>query len=397
MKCDGPAAAPCRGCKSVNTTCIFETRTRSSRPKSMSILAAQPLPAVMSSITGTPVNTASSSSSLHQSAYGHKSSRSLEPYSMAPMMGPSGLESPRTRHAMPPPPGLAKAATITERRGSISYAAPPHGGVPPQPGGPYALQAHPRSTHRPSFSTSTLDISRPPALTGYAGPSGPSGAGSGLVSPITSRPMTAAAPAPQNVYAMEHRIRNLENAARSAEAMQASQVAMQNTVHYLELQVRHLTGQITQMTESGVTKLLQREKGKQREVYISERTWDAYRSYISPLSPWLVTLADPTNLSGEIIAALGIRPRINTAQAEALTQAREMVRIELARLIASGDDWTRDDVHALGTFAMWEGSSSLASLVIGQARTSASRRNGGLGREMAEARDTVEMVLLEHM
>jgi hypothetical protein len=283
MKCDGPAAAPCRGCKSVNTTCIFETRTRSSRPKSMSILAAQPLPAVMSSITGTPVNTAASSSSLNQSVYGHKPSRSLDPYSMAPMMGPTGPESPRTRHAMPPPPGLAKAAIISERGDANPYTAPPHSGVPSQPGGPYALQAHPRSTHRPSFSTSTLDISRPPALTGYAGPSAHPGVATGMTSPIASRPLTSTASASQNVYAMDNRIRNLENTARSIEAMQASQVALQNTVHYLELQVRHLTGQVTQMSEAGVTRLLQREKGKQRQIYISERSLVGHlgRSYRS--------------------------------------------------------------------------------------------------------------------
>lgn len=389
MKCDGPAAAPCRGCKSVNTTCIFETRTRSSRPKSMSTLApAQPLPAVMSSVIGTPTST------LGPPMYGHKSTRSLDPYATAPpplLVGTAtgAPESPGMRQQgvfQPPPPGMGKAVAVGERNPGLPF-------TPGQPSNQPGLFAsyQPRSGHRPSFSTSTLDISRPPQVTGYAVPPQ---AGGQVTSPTTPRAMTAL---PHNLYAFETRVRQLEHAARNVEVLQTNQAALQNTVQYLELQVRQLTRQLAESSEMGLSRMLRREKGKQREVYVSERTWDAYRSYISPLSPWLVTLTQPTDLSGEVISALGIRPRVSPGPNEAQTQTREMARIELARLVATGEDWSRDDIHALGTLAMWEGNSSLASLAIGQARKVTGKRNGDLGREMIQARDTVEMILLEHM
>lgn len=228
-------------------------------------------------------------------------------------------------------------------------------------------------------------------MTGYAVP--PPNIGL-ITSPTTPRAMTAM---PQNPYAFENRIRQLETSARNVELLQTNQVALQNTVQYLELQVRHLTGQLAESSQKGLSRMLRREKGKQREVYLSERTWDAYRSYISPLSPWLVTLTQPTDLSGEVISALGIRPRVSAGSNEAQTQSRENARIELARLVAAGEEWSRDDIHAVGTLAMWEGNSSLGSLAIGQARAVVGKRNGELGREMVEARDTVEMILLEHM
>ena len=283
-------------------------------------------------------------------------------------------------------PGPGKAGIVGERNPGLPFTP----GQPVNQPGLFASY-QPRSAHRPSFSTSTLDISRPPPVTGYAVPPPTIGP---VTSPETPRAMTAM---PQNIYAFETRIRQLESTARNVELLQANQAALQNTVQYLELQVRHLTGQLAETSEMGLSRMLKREKGKQREVYVSERTWDAYRSYISPLSPWLVTLTQPTDLSGEVISALGIRPRVSAGPNEAQTQSRDMVRIELARLVATGEEWSRDDIHALGTLAMWEGNSSLGSLAIGQARKITGRRNGDLGKEMVAARDTVEMILLEHM
>jgi hypothetical protein len=387
MKCDGPAAAPCRGCKSVNTTCVFETRTRSSRPKSMSTLApAQPLPAIMSSVTGTATN---------PPVYTHKPTRSLDPYSN---LGGMSTASPLVRQGMPPP-GMSGMGGIHAGPGGGMIALGPGGeripGASPytsSQAGYSTYQPHqPVPGHRGSFSVSSMEQARP-SLSGYNQP--PPGV---LTSPVTPRAQQVSTS--QTMFGIENRLRHLETSLRTIDALQANQVVLQNTVHYLEMQVRHLTGQLGEMGDMSITRAIRSGKGKEpeRRVYISERNWDAYRTYIAPLSPWLVILTSPMDLSGEIVSALGSRPRFHSEPNESPGGGLgEMARMELARLVVAGNDWSRTDVHALGTFATWEGNSSLASLAIGQARSMAGRGRTDFRGTMEESRDVVELVLLEH-
>lgn len=384
MKCDGPAAAPCRGCRGANVTCVFETRTRSSRPKSISILGPgppQPLPAIMSGGTDMPTGHLSS----------HQSSRSLDPYTLPAMAtqgaGPTSPLYTRSREMPPmrPPPG---PSTPSERN----------------------LAAH-LSNQQPQPSIlPTTSTPRPTTATSFATPGPPGGYisaqnlpshGTGTfanpaMSPSIHR--TVSPPPMRSSSDFELRLRQVENSARAFDQLRSEYSGLQSTIKYLEVQVRQLTNDLIDVRSQVASSALQlqsKELGSPgRRVPISERIWDAYHAYITSLAPWLPTLTSPNGLSGEVIACLGSRIQNDPEQSPVVRG--ELFREELSRLVVSGQAWREEDVLAACVFATWEGQIALICTAVAQARSSI-RWSAIEQASIAEARYMVELAVMEQM
>lgn len=383
----------------------------------MSVLAPpQPLPAVMSSATAT--NQAvqyGHGQQQHHHHHHHHQRNSLEYQSGQGVL--AGTSTP-LRHGMPPPPPTTIAADTRNLETSHVHAVPDA----PMTYAHYATPTY--HGHRQSYSTSTpiIEPRRRSSVVGQVAASSGGIVSPGVAprSPIMSSSIAAAASA-QEMHSLENRLRFVENSLRNIEVLQNSHHSLSETVQRLEIQVRHLTGQVNDLTQAGLSRSEQQpprrsSRGREeRTIVISEQVWDAYRSYCCPLTPWLVVLTSPTDFSGEVISTLGTRPSSSGAAGPGhASGARHHhhhqqhhhhvggelgngASAELGKLIAEGEEWTRDDIHALGTFATWEGNSNLANLAIGQARAASGRQRAYLQGSMREARDQIEWVVLEHM
>lgn len=376
MKCDGPAAAPCRGCRSANVICVFETRTRSSRPKSISTLGPgppQPLPAIISGTTDMPP--------VHLSS--HQASRSLDPFTLPGMShhphtsGPSSPQYARPREltAMRPPSGQI----VTVERGQ-----------PPTPQMPMRSSL---STARPttatSFATSGGQAAYPNVPTHP-----PAGFSSQAMSPSVPRTVS---PSPHRMSSdLESRLRQIETSMGGFERMRADFHGLQNTVSYLEIQVRQLTNDLVSIRKQApaVQPTTHDIGSPGHRIPISERIWDAYHAYITSLAPWLPTLSSPNGLSGEVIACLGSRIQHDPEQSPVVRG--DMFREELSRLVVSGQSWREEDVLAASVFATWEGQSALMSTAVAQARA-AVRWTTVENASPSEARYMVELAVMEQM
>lgn len=383
MKCDGSAAAPCRGCRCANVACVFETRTRSSRPKSISMLGpgpAQPLPAIISGGTDMP--------SGHLSS--HQSSRSLDPYTLQAMATQgAGSASPLYTSArkippMRPPPG---PATPSERNLAAHLSSP-------QPA-PFVTptMSTPRITAT-SFGTPGPQMS-------YAGTQNPASHGTvsfanPALSPSIHRTVSPPQFRPSSEF--ELRLRQVENSARAFDQFRSEYNGLQNIVKYLEGQVRQLTNDLidvrSQVTSSAL-RLQSKEPGSPGHRFpISERIWDAYHAYITSLAPWLPTLTSPNGLSGEVIACFGSRIQNDPEQSPVVRGG--LFREELSRLVVSGQRWRKEDVLAACVFATWEGQSALICTAVAQARTGV-RWSAIEQAPITEARYMVELAVIEQM
>lgn len=381
MKCDGPAAAPCRGCRSANVTCVFETRTRSSRPKSISTLGSgppQPLPAIVTGATDMPP--------VHLSS--HQASRSLDPFTLPgmshhPASGPSSppYARPRELSAMRPP-----GQPVSGERGHMSNQ-PPQMSMPPS-------MATARSTPA-SFATSGKQMAyqnAPSASThsptAYSNPMMPPAPAARTISPPVQRL--------SNDY--EARLRQVEGAMHVFEQMRSEFHGLQNTVSYLETQVRSLTSDliaVRSQTSPVTSQQPIKESGiPGHRIPISERIWDAYHAYITSLAPWLPILTSPNGLSGEVIACLGSRIQNDPEQSPVVRG--DMFREELSRLVVSGQPWREEDVLAACVFATWEGQSALICTAVAQARAVV-RWSAVENASIAEARYMVELAVMEQM
>jgi hypothetical protein len=342
MKCDGPAAAPCRGCRAANVTCVFETRSRQ-RPKSISGLATlQPLPAVMTTTGG-----------MQAPIFATTSRSGLDPYHLGGQV------------VSPPPP--------TRRRDSLVAQSPL--GPPPPPAGP--------STGPPPPTASVSATSPSPRLqsgiSGYPGPGpspsqtvttpraahagssrpGPSGSGLGppfptnpLFSSQSIRPMSPmAAPPPVST---DSRIRQLESSVRALEPLHARYNTLQGAIARLESQQDSLIATVRSLTPASAiqispTRSIPGASASRPTVNLSEQAWDVYRSYICPLTPWLAMLSSPVGLSGEVVACLTARVDPNVKDVDSASGRR--VRAEIGRLYAQGVRFSDSDLSALGVFA----------------------------------------------
>ncbi|KAJ9114646.1 hypothetical protein QFC22_005522 [Naganishia vaughanmartiniae] len=385
MKCDGPAAAPCRGCRGANVTCVFETRTRSSRPKSISILGPgppQPLPAIISSGTDMPPGHLSS----------HQSSRSLDPYTLPAMTtqgaGPASPLYNRGREMLPmrPPPG---PSTPSER----NLAAHLSSQQQQQHQQPVTMTT-PRPTTATSFATPGPQIGYtsaqnlpPPGSVTFATPA---------LSPSIHR--TASPPQFRPTSDFESRLRQVENSARASDQLRSEFSGLRNTVKYLEVQVRQLTNDLidirSQVAPPALQPKIKESSSPGHRVPISERIWDAYHAYITSLAPWLPTLTSPNGLSGEVIACLGSRIQNDPEQSPVVRG--ELFREELSRLVVSGQPWREEDVLAACVFATWEGQSALISTAVSQVKTGI-RWSAVEQAPIAEARYMVELAVMEQM
>ncbi|KAJ9111378.1 hypothetical protein QFC19_001146 [Naganishia cerealis] len=250
----------------------------------------------------------------------------------------------------------------------------------------------PRSNTATSFSTSGPQI-------GYAGPAPPHGTSSipnPAMSPSTHR--TVSPPLIRTSADFESRLRQFEDSARTTDQLRSEYHGLQNTVRYLEVQVRQLTNDLIDVRNRVVTSAAQsqsKEPGTPgHRVPISERIWDAYHAYITSLAPWLPTLTSPNGLSGEVIACLGSRIQNDPEQSPVVRG--EMFREELSRLVVSGQTWREEDILAACVFATWEGQSALICTAVAQART-ATRWTAMEHAPISEARYLVELAVMEQM
>jgi hypothetical protein len=381
MKCDGPAAAPCRGCRSANVICVFETRTRSSRPKSISTLGSgppQPLPAIISGATDMP--------QVHLSS--HQASRSLDPFTL-----PGMSRHPHSGQPISPP--YARPRELTAMRPPSGQIMTVERGPPSNP----QMQMRPSiATPRPTTATSFVtSASQAPYSTVTNMPPHPSAVYSNQsMSTPTQRTVS---PPPQRMPSdYESRLRQIETSMGGLERMRSEFHGLQNTVSYLEIQVRQLTNDLIAVRNQAQTAVsqppLQEIGSPGHRVPISERIWDAYHAYITSLAPWLPTLSSPNGLSGEVIACLGSRIQHDPEQSPVVRG--DMFREELSRLVVSGQTWREEDVLAASVFATWEGQSTLICTAVAQARA-ATRWSAVENASPAEARYMVELAVMEQM
>lgn len=381
MKCDGPAAAPCRGCRSANVICVFETRTRSTRPKSISTLGPgppQPLPAIVSGVTDMPP--------VHLSS--HQASRSLDPFTL-----PGVSHQPHP--SAPSSPPYAKPRELTAMQ-------PPSSQVPAgERGRQYNQQTPLRSSISVARATTATSFATRGSPAAYAINPGPpphtsTTFSNQAMSPTAQRTIS---PSPHRVSSgYESRLRQLEASMEAFERMRSDFHGLQNTVSYLEIQVRQLTNDLvsirSQAQPAAPQSTMQDIGNPGHRIPISERIWDAYHAYITSLAPWLPTLSSPNGLSGEVIACLGSRIQHDPEQSPVVRG--DMFREELSRLVVSGQTWREEDVLAASVFATWEGQSALISTAVAQARA-AVRWSALDNASHAEARYMVELAVMELM
>jgi hypothetical protein len=182
------------------------------------------------------------------------------------------------------------------------------------------------------------------------------------------------------------------------EQMRSEFHGLQNTVSYLETQVRQLTSDLIAVRNRESPSTSQqptKETGVPgHRIPISERIWDAYHAYITSLAPWLPILTSPNGLSGEVIACLGSRIQNDPEQSPVVRG--DMFREELSRLVVSGQAWREEDVLAACVFATWEGQSALICTAVAQARAVV-RWSTVENASIAEARYMVELAVMEQM
>ena len=381
MKCDGPAAAPCRGCRSANVICVFETRTRSTRPKSISTLGPgppQPLPAIVSGVNDMPP--------VHLSS--HQASRSLDPFTLPGV--------PHQLHpSAPSSPPFAGPRELTAMR-------PPSNQIPASERGRQNSQQTPMkssiSVARPTTATSFATTRSPAAYAVISGPPAPPNAAfsNQAMSPKAQRTVS---PSPRRMSpGYESRLRQLEASMDAFERMRSEFHGLQATVSYLEIQVRQLTNDLVSIRSQAQTTASQpamQDIGSPgHRIPISERIWDAYHAYITSLAPWLPTLSSPNGLSGEVIACLGSRIQHDPEQSPVVRG--DMFREELSRLVVSGQNWREEDILAASVFATWEGQSALISTASAQAKL-AIRWSMFDKVSHSEARYMVELAVMELM
>lgn len=381
MKCDGPAAAPCRGCRSANVTCVFETRTRSSRPKSISTLGSgppQPLPAIVTGATDMPP--------VHLSS--HQASRSLDPFTLPGMSHhpPTSVPTsppyarPRELSAMRPPgpPVIVDRGPASDPH--LQMSIPPS--VPTARSTPFSVASGQQMTYQAVPNVPT----RSP--TAYQNAMMPAPASRTTISPPQQRP--------SNDY--DARLRQVEAAMHVFEQMRSDFHGLQNTVSYLETQVRSLTSDLIAVRSRASPTIIQqpvKESGiPGHRIPISERIWDAYHAYITSLAPWLPILTSPNGLSGEVIACLGSRIQNDPEQSPVVRG--DMFREELSRLVVSGQAWREEDVLAACVFATWEGQSALICTAVAQARAVV-RWSSVEMASITETRYMVELAVMEQM
>lgn len=374
MKCDGPAAAPCRGCRSANVTCVFETRTRTSRPKSISSIgAAQPLPAITTTSIG----------GLGGPTFSHQPRQSLDPYQLA---------------------GVS-AATV---QGQVYRQGAPVAGA----------MSRAFTSDRPPGSAGQASLMGAPAIVTHAAPIVPSTASArSMAQP--SRPSVAI---PQDAQVMqpraaqltsspdssfEGRLRSLESMARVVDTIQADNIALQSTVSMLESQVRALSSQVTSLlprdNKPSMTSIPEESRksssgsSRSAEQAVSDDLIDVYRSFATTLAPWLPQLSSTEGLSGEVIRYLGIKVRSLHGQvSETPEQSRSRIRRNIGKLMSGAQPLVDEDLLALGVFAAWEGDEALASSAVAQARVRGSQAVVESGR-MEGARAWAGLVVIEHM
>lgn len=196
----------------------------------------------------------------------------------------------------------------------------------------------------------------------------------------------------------EARLRQVEGAMHVFEQMRSEFHGLQNTVSYLETQVRSLTSDliaVRSQTSPVTSQQPIKESGiPGHRIPISERIWDAYHAYITSLAPWLPILTSPNGLSGEVIACLGSRIQNDPEQSPVVRG--DMFREELSRLVVSGQPWREEDVLAACVFATWEGQSALICTAVAQARAVV-RWSAVENASIAEARYMVELAVMEQM
>lgn len=399
MKCDGPSAAPCRGCRSANVTCVFETKTRTSRPKSISYIgASQPLPAIMT--TG--------GSGLAGPTFSHHARPSLDPYQLTAMsLTPSSIpQQPRPGPTMAPPPQsnisssrvFYSAIDRPSPQSGISYST--HLGQPPPP---TINQMSPFPSGPPVPPAPTAPTSRtvmvPVPVSSYEA------AEQQAIVSHNARSQPFSAPTSVSSPDLEARLRVLEN------TVQTNQTSFQNAVTYLENQIRSLSGQLANLVPKSNQETRPPLSGNAEELVessagssgsggpppVSDENLEAYHSYVVSLAPWLPVLNSSEGLSGEVINYLGNKVRAaSTTARESTIHLGRRIRHSIGRLLSGSRAWVDEDLLALTVFAAWEDDEGMAKSVIGQARLRGSQEVVETGR-MESARAWASLVVVEHM
>ncbi len=357
MKCDGPSAAPCRGCRSANVTCVFETRSRQ-RPKSISSMSSlQPLPAIMTTTGG-----------MQTPHFATNPRGGLDTYHLSGMSGSVGSPLARRRDSIisqsslpPPPPPLSISQQAPPPPSVFISSATVHGSPPLQS----AISGYPGPS--PSHSGLTPRSSHA-ALQGRPGPSSVPTFSASHATSHGVRPMSPMGAPTAIPLSTDQRLRLLESSVRTLEPLTTRFNTLQDAVTRLESQqdniiasVNSLVGSPSQISTSRARTIISAPLPAARPtVNLSDQAWDVYRSYICPLAPWLAMLSSPLGLSGEVVACL--TARVDPAVKDVESASGRRVRAEIGRLIAQGTRFTDSDLSALGVFAWVTGANLRISI-----------------------------------
>lgn len=166
---------------------------------------------------------------------------------------------------------------------------------------------------------------------------------------------------PPQALNTESRLRQLESSMRTFEPLPHRLGTLQNVVSRLEAQQDQLMVNVATLNASlaGSAALISPTGASapappaastaRPTVQLSDQTWDIYRSYICPLTPWLPMLSTEVGLAGEVVACLTARVDPNVKDADSASGRR--VRAEIGRLYALGTRFSESDLSALGVFA----------------------------------------------
>jgi len=297
MKCDGPAQVPCRGCRASGQPCVFEAR---SRPKSISVI---------------PSRTSISGPSFYPAVGRPPSSsgRSNTPtafYPSGPIPAPpittssSSLSArlDRSREPMPPPPGASIA--------SLTAPAPPN----IYPSRNEQMIYHPPPLQLPPFSSNPLNM-----------PGIPTGPGPGP-------------PPPSTPSVTESRLRSIESGMRNLTTIPATLQNIELRLNYLQKGQDSLNARISSKTTGSLPD-------------VSTTLKEAYTNRAWPLAPWLVGLRELGGLSGSVTSWLGRASILSGTGGQEVSMLEENLRAEVGRLVSGNEEWSKEEVRALGIYA----------------------------------------------
>jgi hypothetical protein len=323
MKCDGPSVVPCRGCKASGQPCIFEAR---SRPKSISVIPASRQPYTGPSLyTSRPRPPSSLGRSGTPTAFYPAGPQPAPPVTTS--SSSLSVRPGQTREPMPPPSG--SSSSMAGPSGSAGNM--PSGYVPqPRSAGSHSYSQsyssgavyHPAPLQLPPFSTATQGMSM----------------GSGPGPPPS---MSLSHPHP-STPSSESRLRSLESAVRNFSTQ------LPTSIHNIQASLNHLQRSQDNLTATIIA------RSQARTVEVTDIVWENYRNGAWPLTPWLVGLREAQGLPGLVVIWLGRKTELNSAGGagkQDVEVAEEMVRAEVGRLVSIGNDWSREEIRALGIFA----------------------------------------------